>query len=264
VRVIAATELLFRTGEAKACLYRVNSGAVCLYEHKGAQQATIGFAFPGEGFLETHACCARAVTETEVTSLPLEALASAIGDDPEAKAKLNDAIEREFEFLRSALVDAGRERSVGAEDYADLSVPGLAGCRPLVDRVTKRVIAVEGHIEHLPSGGPIVSCAFSNTYFLPRAHMACMYKFKSPNWQCDSPQQQAIGIESGKDAPVIGSNVGCQLLRLVARTWRAPCGERGTASDLFSSCCRQLDLAVVRSDPITFRLGRRCRSTTKN
>ena len=150
-------------------MYRVNSGAVCLYEHKGAQQATIGFAFPGEGFLETHACCARAVTETEVTSLPLEALASAIGDDPEAKAKLNDAIEREFEFLRSALVDAGRERSVGAEDYADLSVPGLAGCRPLVDRVTKRVIAVEGHIEHYPAAGRL-SVALSATPTFYRGH----------------------------------------------------------------------------------------------
>ena len=76
----------------------------------------IGFAFPGDlvglGFLETHTCCARAVTETEVTCLPLEALTSAIGDDPEAQAKLDDAIEREFEFLRSALVEAGRSASI--------------------------------------------------------------------------------------------------------------------------------------------------------
>jgi CRP/FNR family transcriptional regulator, anaerobic regulatory protein len=115
-RVFAATEWLFRTGEAKTCLYRVNSGAVCLYGQRGAQQATIGFAFPsdlvGLGFLETHTCCARAVTETEVTCLPLEALTSAIGDDPEAQAKLDDAIEREFEFLRSALVEAGRSASI--------------------------------------------------------------------------------------------------------------------------------------------------------
>jgi hypothetical protein len=40
----------------------------------------------------------RAVTETEVTCLPLE----------EAQSKLNDAIEREFEFLRASLVEAGR------------------------------------------------------------------------------------------------------------------------------------------------------------
>jgi CRP/FNR family transcriptional regulator len=115
-RVFAATEWLFRTGEAKTYLYRVNSGAVCLYEQKGAQPVGIGFAFPGDlvglGFLDTHASCARAVTETEVTCLPLEALASAIGDDPEAQAKLNDANEREFEFLRDALAQAGREAPI--------------------------------------------------------------------------------------------------------------------------------------------------------
>jgi len=115
-RVFAATEWLFRTGEAKTCLYRVSSGAVCLYEQKSAQPVSISFAFPGDlvglGFLDTHACCARAVTKTEVTCLPLEALASAIGDDLEAQAKLNDAIEREFEFLRDALVKAGREAPI--------------------------------------------------------------------------------------------------------------------------------------------------------
>ena len=31
-RVLAPNEFLFRTGDAKTCLYRVNSGAVCLYE----------------------------------------------------------------------------------------------------------------------------------------------------------------------------------------------------------------------------------------
>ena len=30
-RVLAPNEFLFRTGDAKTCLYRVNSGAVCLY-----------------------------------------------------------------------------------------------------------------------------------------------------------------------------------------------------------------------------------------
>jgi CRP/FNR family transcriptional regulator, anaerobic regulatory protein len=58
--------------------------------------------------LQAHACSARAVTKTEVTCLPLEALASAIEDDPKAQAMLSDAIEREFEFRRAALVEAGR------------------------------------------------------------------------------------------------------------------------------------------------------------
>jgi CRP/FNR family transcriptional regulator, anaerobic regulatory protein len=71
----------------------------------------VDFAFPGDFVglgLGTHACCARAVTKTEVTCLPLEALASAIANNPKAQAKLNDAIEREFESRRAALVEAGR------------------------------------------------------------------------------------------------------------------------------------------------------------
>ena len=110
--VLAPNEFLFRAGQAKACFYRVNSGAVCLYEQNRAEHPVVDFAFPGDlvglGFLETHACCARAVAKTEVTCLPLEALASAIEDDPRAQANLNDATEREFEFRRAALVEAGR------------------------------------------------------------------------------------------------------------------------------------------------------------
>ena len=111
-RVLAPNEFLFRAGQAKMGFYRVNSGAVCLYEQNRAEHPVVDFAFPGDfvglGFLETHACCARAVTKTDVTCLPLEELASAIADDPRAQAKLDDAIEREFEFRRAALVEAGR------------------------------------------------------------------------------------------------------------------------------------------------------------
>ena len=111
-RLFCPNEFLFRTGEAKTCLYRVNSGAVCLYEQNRLEHPIIDFAFPGDyvglGFLETHACCARAVMSTEVTCLPLEALTSAIDDDYTAQAKLDDAIEREFEYRRAAVVEAGR------------------------------------------------------------------------------------------------------------------------------------------------------------
>ena len=110
--VLAPNEFLFRAGQVKAGFYRVNSGVVCLYEQNRAEHPVVDFAFPGDlvglGFLKTHACCARAVTKTEVTCLPLEALASAIEDDPKAQANLNDAIEREFEFRRAAFVEAGR------------------------------------------------------------------------------------------------------------------------------------------------------------
>jgi CRP/FNR family transcriptional regulator, anaerobic regulatory protein len=110
-RQLAPNEFLFRTGEAKTCVYRVKSGAVCLYEQNCSEHPIVDFAFPGDyvglGFLQTHACCARAVTSTELTCLPLEALATAIENDCIAQAKLDDAIEREFEYRRAALVAAG-------------------------------------------------------------------------------------------------------------------------------------------------------------
>jgi len=111
-RQLAPNEFLFRTGEAKTCFYRVNSGAVCLYEKDCPEHPVVDFAFPadyvGLGFLRTHSCCARAVTSTELTCLPLEVLATVIENDCIAQAKLDDAIEREFEYRRAALVEAGR------------------------------------------------------------------------------------------------------------------------------------------------------------
>jgi len=115
-RQLAPNEFLFRTGEAKTCVYRVKSGAVCLYEQNCSEHPIVDFAFPGDyvglGFLQTHACCARAVTSTELTCLPLEALATAIENDCIAQAKLDDAIEREFEYRRAAVVEAGRRAPV--------------------------------------------------------------------------------------------------------------------------------------------------------
>jgi CRP/FNR family transcriptional regulator, anaerobic regulatory protein len=113
-RVLAPNEFLFRTGDTKTCLYRVKSGAVCLYEQsRDERRPPVDFAFPGDlvglGFLEAHACCGRAVTQTELTCLPLDALPSAIGHNPKAQAQLADAIEREFEFRRASLAEAGRK-----------------------------------------------------------------------------------------------------------------------------------------------------------
>jgi len=110
-RVFAATEWLFRTGEAKTCLYRVSSGAVCLYEQKSAQPVSISFAFPGDlvglGFLDTHACCARAVTKTEVTCLPLEALASAIGDTSRRRPSSTTPSNESLSFSATLLLRRG-------------------------------------------------------------------------------------------------------------------------------------------------------------
>jgi CRP-like cAMP-binding protein len=41
IHVLAPNEFLFRTGDAKTCLYRVKSGAVCLYRAAAGSAAPV-------------------------------------------------------------------------------------------------------------------------------------------------------------------------------------------------------------------------------
>src|SRR5262245_26267045 len=64
VRSLESSELLFAAGDARTHVFRVESGAVCLYDsHKPDRQSAIEFIFPGDyaglGFLEKHTVTAR-------------------------------------------------------------------------------------------------------------------------------------------------------------------------------------------------------------
>jgi CRP/FNR family transcriptional regulator, anaerobic regulatory protein len=113
-RCIAAKEVLFRAGDARTSFYRVETGAVCLYEPRWHdERSVIDFAFPGDfvglGFLETQSCSASAVCECQVSCLPLAQLTSAIAGNASAQQKLQIAMEREFELLRTTIVARGRQ-----------------------------------------------------------------------------------------------------------------------------------------------------------
>jgi len=114
-RTIPANGLLFRSGEPRTHVFQVKSGAVCLYA-SGRAEAVIEFLFPGDfvglGFLEKHCLSARALVDTTVTCLTMDAAADVIRDDPKAKAKLAAAIEREFEIRRDELRVAGQRRPI--------------------------------------------------------------------------------------------------------------------------------------------------------
>ncbi len=117
VRFLGPNEILFETGDIKTCLYRVESGAVALHGQRwNGYHAVIDFAFPGDlvglGFLDSHACCARAVAETKLTCLPLESQSRAIDGNTKAQQKLHEAIEREFEFHRALLVESCQQSSL--------------------------------------------------------------------------------------------------------------------------------------------------------
>jgi CRP/FNR family transcriptional regulator len=114
-QAIAANALLFRAGDPRTHLYRVESGAICLYETRRAdRQAVIEFLFPGDyvglGFLDKHHLSARAMLDSTVTYLPIDALAEVARTDPRAQAKLAQSVEREFEARRDELCGAAVQR----------------------------------------------------------------------------------------------------------------------------------------------------------
>ncbi len=118
LKAFAPAERLFGLGDPKTELYLVESGAVAVYEPRlEGYQAIIEFAFPGDiiglGFLQTHTCTARASVETIAHCVPFSAQDRLIADDPRAQARLADAIEREFEFLRRSSIKFSRENPLG-------------------------------------------------------------------------------------------------------------------------------------------------------
>jgi CRP/FNR family transcriptional regulator, anaerobic regulatory protein len=118
VRFLAANKLLFGVGEPKSKLYVVETGALAVYEPRwNGHRAVIEFAFPGDvvglGFLNTHACSARATTDTRVRCLPLSAQDRLKAGDARTQSRLADAIEREIEFLRESSVRFSRQNPLG-------------------------------------------------------------------------------------------------------------------------------------------------------
>jgi CRP/FNR family transcriptional regulator len=116
-RSLAAKEVLFRAGDQRTCFYRVETGAICLYEPRwNDERSIIDFAFPGDfvglGFLETQSCNASAICKCEVKCLPWGQLALAVAGIPSAQQKLQRAVEREFELRRTSIRRRGEENPV--------------------------------------------------------------------------------------------------------------------------------------------------------
>jgi CRP/FNR family transcriptional regulator len=114
---IGSNAFVFKAGDPRTHLFRVESGAVCLYEAgAGDGRTVIEFCFPGDylglGFLKNQHLNARAMLETTVTVYPIDALPDLVKDDPRAQAKLALSVEREFEARRDELVSAGRRRPI--------------------------------------------------------------------------------------------------------------------------------------------------------
>jgi CRP/FNR family transcriptional regulator, anaerobic regulatory protein len=116
-RTLNANEFLFQAGDLRKQVFRVESGAICLYEGGGSdRKSVVEFLFPGDfvglGFLEKHGFNARALLETSVECLTLDSAAEVIRNNAKAKTKLAGVIEREFEIRREELRGAGQRQPV--------------------------------------------------------------------------------------------------------------------------------------------------------
>ncbi len=116
-RTIGANEFLFRQGDPRTHVFRVDSGAICLYEGRQSDRPSlIEFVFPGDyvglGFLENHILTARALLPSSVTAIPAGEAEDAIKDDARAQAKLAEAADREFEARREELFKAGQRQPI--------------------------------------------------------------------------------------------------------------------------------------------------------
>lgn len=116
-RTVAANRFLFQPGDPRTHVFRVESGAICLYgSHKADQPSVIEFLFPGDlvglGFLESHSLSAKALMETSVTCLPPAVIDEIVRDDPRAQMRLDAAIEREFELRREQLLEEGAHQPI--------------------------------------------------------------------------------------------------------------------------------------------------------
>jgi CRP/FNR family transcriptional regulator len=108
-RTLAAGEVLFREGDPRSHLYRIEAGAVCLYKERAdGIRDVIEFAFPGDlvglGYLDTHVAGAQATRETHLACLPRSALERTLERTPGSTQRLTAAIEREVAFLNEARV----------------------------------------------------------------------------------------------------------------------------------------------------------------
>ena len=112
---MARNELLFEAGDIKRNVYRVESGALCIYRTRPdftieVVEHVLAGELVGMGFLERHAVSARAEVETTVRAIALDAVEQLIEDDPHNAARYEEAMAREFAFRRESLVNSARER----------------------------------------------------------------------------------------------------------------------------------------------------------
>lgn len=106
-RALSAGEILFREGEPRSHVYRIEKGSICVFrERKGGARDVIEFAFPGDlvglGYLDNHASCAQATMDTSLVCLPRSLIDPILEAPATNRSRLTEAIEREVAVIKEA------------------------------------------------------------------------------------------------------------------------------------------------------------------
>jgi CRP/FNR family transcriptional regulator len=106
-RRLAAGETLFREGERRTHVFRIEQGSICLFKARDdGSRDVLEFAFPGDivglGYLDHHVSAAQATVETSVSCVPRAAVQLVLDQTPHITSRLTAAIEREVAFLRES------------------------------------------------------------------------------------------------------------------------------------------------------------------
>ena len=113
LRAMDAKEHLFTEGDDRSHLYRVETGAICLYKVlPDGRRQVLGFAYPGDlvglGPLGEHQFNAQATRPSRLRSLPWSTVQHIARNDPGLGIKLYEMISQELAAAHDLLLTTGQ------------------------------------------------------------------------------------------------------------------------------------------------------------
>lgn len=113
LRGVDAKEHVFTEGDARSHLYRVETGAICLYKVlPDGRRQVLGFAYPGDlvglGPLGEHQLNAQATKPSRLRSLPWSTVQQVARHDPALGIKLYEMISHELAAAHDLLLTTGQ------------------------------------------------------------------------------------------------------------------------------------------------------------
>jgi CRP/FNR family transcriptional regulator len=134
VRRVDAREHLWCEGDQRTHVYRVESGAICVYKVlPDGRRHVVDFAFPGDlvglGLTSEHTFNAQALVVTRLKGLTISAFNQAMRDDNRLALKLYESLSMELEAARAQLLMVSKR--VSTERVASFLMV-------LADRAAKR------------------------------------------------------------------------------------------------------------------------------